>query len=273
VNWIYQALGVTIETLQLLLGSNRFNAEGELVDDSQTPAKLGGQVVVFWGTEIGARRTHSLIGWDHDATVAVFLTPQTNFDAVWQKFISHVQSLSAFTFEPGFTYRLCPSAPLACRERYHETRIEDQGTSRSVYQVASSANPKKPNGSNCINVEVYYVAPGQRVAIRGIKTFELRTSDLFPIVEGIFGPFRVPLPATPFALNCEYGSQWRRDFIVKNVTRGNKISYKKLPADTLVLKSVWPNVPMEGCLHLLGGWYGAGVKESNKDVPWRFLAA
>ena len=72
VNWIYQALGVTIETLQLLLGSNRFNGKGELVDDSQTPAQLGGQVVVFWGTEIGARRTHSLIGWDYDADVAAF---------------------------------------------------------------------------------------------------------------------------------------------------------------------------------------------------------
>ena len=78
VNWIYQALGVTIETLQLLLGSNRFNAEGELVDDSQTPAKLGGQVIVFWGTEIGARRTHSLIEWEYDAAVAFFYYASNN---------------------------------------------------------------------------------------------------------------------------------------------------------------------------------------------------
>jgi len=281
VNWIYQALGVTIETLQTHLGSNRFNAQGKLVDESQTPAKIGGQVVAFWGTEIGARRSNAMVAWDYDGDVAVFITPGTDFGAVWQKFSQRVQSLGAFALEhePGFKYRLCPSAPLASdrlQELYHEARVENQGTSRSNLlkitgkKAASGANPKRPTGSNCIDIEVYSVAPGQRLNIRGTNTFSLSTSSLFPIVEGIFGPFRVPLPATPSALNCEYGSQWRREFVVKNVTRGRK-SYKTLPADTLVLKSVWPNVQMHGCPNLLGGWCGAGVRESKNDVPWRFL--
>jgi hypothetical protein len=86
VNWIYQALSSGLCVLQKLLGANkRFQADGTFRADGGMEPASGGQVVVFWGTEIGARRDQGLIAWDYDGDLAVFKTPDCDFNAVWSE--------------------------------------------------------------------------------------------------------------------------------------------------------------------------------------------
>ena len=57
-DWLYQATHYVIPFLQTLLGANNaFDAKGEYRDASGEPAS-GGQLVAFWGTEIGSGKGH-----------------------------------------------------------------------------------------------------------------------------------------------------------------------------------------------------------------------
>ena len=60
-------------------------SNGELVDESWEPVNIDGQVVAFWGTEIGARRGNAMVAWDYDGDLAVFKTSDTDVTAVWGK--------------------------------------------------------------------------------------------------------------------------------------------------------------------------------------------
>ena len=83
VNWLYQVLGRVLYETQNLLGVNkRFHPDGVYRDALGAPAS-GGQVVAFWGTELGARREQALIAWDYDVDVAVFKTPDCDFSVAW----------------------------------------------------------------------------------------------------------------------------------------------------------------------------------------------
>ena len=46
------------------------------------------------------------------------------------------------------------------------------------------------------------------VAASGAKRL-LTLEALFPIVEGFFGPLRIPLPRTPAVLDSRFKSKWR----------------------------------------------------------------
>ena len=102
--------------------------------------------------------------------------------------------------------------------------------------------------------------------IRGTKRIPLQVVQAFPVVEAIFGPLRVPVLRTPSVLDQEYGKGWRHEYRVKVNER-----YCATIDPGLVRRGVWPTVELQGCTGLLGGYRGAGMNASVKDVAWRFL--
>ena len=153
-------------------------------------------------------------------------------------------------------------------------KVTNPGISRAGLTRIAGASRQRcealqaPSGSNCVDVEVYTVMPSKPLIIQGTSKFKVSCADVFPLVEGIFGPLRVPLPATPCILDAEYGSQWRN---VRMVKENRGIQPKMLEAPEQARRCVWPSVPLHSCEDLLGGYHGAGVFPSSKhDIEWRF---
>lgn len=86
-----------------------------------------------------------------------------------------------------------------------------------------------PSGSNVQDLEVYIVKPDHHLTIRGTKKIKAPCADVFPLVEGFFGPLRIPLPRTPCILAAEYGSLWRQTWTVKIAQTRNPYSSRHLP--------------------------------------------
>ena len=129
-----------------------------------------------------------------------------------------------FCHDRDFKYRICPPQPLAYgdwRERYQGARVANPGITRAgLTKIASESRRRgkpieAPSGSNCLDLEVYTVKPDHHLTIRGTKKIKVPCADVFPLVEGIFGPLRIPLPRTPCILDAEYGSLWRQTWTVK----------------------------------------------------------
>jgi hypothetical protein len=136
VNWLYQVLAIALQTMQGFLGTkHRFNAGGVYVPDTQNAVEcqaVGGQCCVFWGTELGSRRDQSMISWDFDADIAVFVTDSAIFGNVWQQTKRVLEPLGLRLIEHtnGFKYRITPTMPLdfACwKELLHEAAREPRG--------------------------------------------------------------------------------------------------------------------------------------------------
>ena len=113
-----------------------------------------------------------------------------------------------------------------------------------------------PSGSNCLDLEVYIVKPDHHLTIRGTKKIKVPCADVFPLVEGIFGPLRIPLPRTPCILDAEYGSLWRQTWTVKKTTNAKPVLFEA-PSDAR--RSAWPSVYLHSCQELQGPpWCGDG---------------
>lgn len=282
VNWLYQTCALALTTIQRELGTTAsFTTKGEFLHLTSEQPACGGVVCVMWGTELGCRRDQCMIAWDYDVDLAVFLSEGFDFASVWLKVKTHLESLGLRLIEhtPGVKYRICPERAVAWnewKERYQLARLENPGFCRSKLSRIASQSRKKheplqhPNGANCVDIEVYHVHPGADVKIAGTQTLTVPTADLFPIVEGILGPLRVPLLRTPSLLNLEYGSLWRRQHMAKVIVPSGRSSMKAV-SPMHVRRGVWPSVELKGCEALLGGYSGAGTEASDHDVPWRFL--
>ena len=114
-----------------------------------------------------------------------------------------------FCHERDFKYRICPPQPLAYgdwRERYQGARVANPGITRAgLTDIASESRRRgkpieAPSGSNCLDLEVYTVNPDHHLTIRGTKKIKVPCAEVLPLVEGIFGPLRIPLPRSPCML-------------------------------------------------------------------------
>ena len=112
------------------------------------------------------------------------------------------------------------------------------------------------------------VFPNQPIAISegtasGVR---VKPDQLFPIVEGFFGPLRVPLPRTSAVLDATYGKRWRTKYAVRSID--GKYRCILGPLDR---HAIHPAVPLSGCPSYLGCFRGAGLDASAGDVVWRWL--
>ena len=148
----------------------------------------GGEIVVWWGTELGARRNQSIIPYDYDADVAIFVTPNCDFGSLWRQAVQSLTPLGLTCVNHSKDkYRVCPSQPLAWsawRELYQETKESNPGLARpALCQLVAKLNgkgqaAKRPHGCNCVDLEVYVVRPNKKIRIKATKPFELSTSDI-----------------------------------------------------------------------------------------------
>jgi len=287
VNWLYQALAYGIMTLQSQLGTHgRFNCEGHFLDETTGLPASGGQLCVVWGTEIGARRDQAVIAWDYDTDLAVFKTPDCDFSKVWLavKQLLEPLGLQLLEHDPGYKFRIAPLQPVAfsySQQRRHDARLQNPRASRpELMRKAAEARlchePMiNPTGINCVDIEVHTVkaaggATRKKVVMQGAqKKIALGPSSIFPIVEGILGPLRVPVPSTTDMLDAEYGKDWRTQRSMKVIASNCSSTMRRV--SNSARSSAWPSVGLRDCQPLLGGFWGAGLEHSKDDVPWRFL--
>ena len=283
VFWLYQVLVYTLAVLQELLGTGRFHADGCYLDAvSKSPAS-GGEVVAFWGTELGSRRDQGMISYDYDVDLAVFKTADLDFPSVWEQARSILEPLGLRLLSSlkDRKYRICPMEPLAFRrwrELYQQMRQDNPTLSRPrliALTTAASAHggqPEAPRGCNCIDIEIITVPPRQGFYVCGSEKILVTPVDCFPTVEGIFGPLRIPLPRTPAILDAEYGIQWRHSRQPKAPVPGTS-KFKSRAVDCPgVLRVVWPATALDYAESALGGGFvGAGLYASPNDLVWRQL--
>ena len=291
-NWLYQRVADVVTVFQSLLdGGGSFAGNGEYVlpasGGRESMPASGGEIVVWWGTELGARRNQSIIPWDYDADFAVFVTESVDFASLWRQAASLWRPLGVTCVEhsPG-KYRICPAHPLAWspwRELYQETKESHPGLARpKLIQLAAKLArtgqaAKRPHGCNCVDLEVYVVKPNKKIRIKATKPFELSPSDIFPVVEGILGPLRVPVPKTPAALDGEYGTGWPKEHIIKicqghgckTIDLGQPVAATSQPVAEIVRRQIWPDCPLQRCDHLLQPYFGASTRASSADQLWR----
>jgi hypothetical protein len=291
VNWLYQALAHAIVTLQahLIPGkSARFNSNGEFRYVETNEPASGGEVCVVWGTEIGARRDQALIAWDYDVDLAVFKTADCDFSKVWQKVKELLEplGLQCLEHDPGYKFRIAPLQPVAfsySQERRHAAKLQNPRARRAdlgkrAKQSRIYNEPMQhPTGINCVDIEVHDVTAARgankrtRVVMHGANgKIDLTPHSVFPIVEGIFGPLRVPVPRTTAMLVAEYGGDWGTARSMKVIASNCGSTVVSVNASG-TKRSAWPSVGLLDCLSLLGGFWGAGLTQSDDDVSWRFL--
>ena len=281
VNWLYQVLGIALSVIQKLLGTDGFfKHTGDFINKESGASAKGGMLVAFWGTEIGARRDQAMIAWDYDVDLAAFITGDVDFSSLWRdaQRILEPLGLRLLCHTHDFKYRICPTSALAWndwRERYQLANLENPGVGRAAIAKHASAAKRRceplrtPNGCNCLDLEVYRVKPEADITIQGTKQFKVSCAELFPIVEGAFGPLRVPLPASPNVLDAEYGGQWRRTPSAKVIAPSGRSKYVTVTSSN-TRRCVWPSAPLHGCAELHGSFYGAGLNKSEEDIQWRF---
>ena len=96
------------------------------------------------------------------------------------------------------------------------------------------------------------VARSAKIKIIGFsKPLTVETHKVFPIVEGIFGPLRVPLPRTPKILDVVY-EQWRTTTKFKSFDK-NGHPTKDHTLSKRICRSVWPDAPLQDAGPFLGG--------------------
>ena len=175
-NWFYQNIADLLTICQSLLDrGGAFTRDGvycAAASGAESNPAGGGEIVAWWGTEIGARRNQSIIPWDYDADFAIFITQHFDFTTVWKQVESALKPLDIVcVYHSENKYRLCPRHPLAWspwRELYQETKETHPGLARpALLQLVAKASrigavAKRPLGCNCIDLEVYTVRPNQK---------------------------------------------------------------------------------------------------------------
>ena len=302
VNWLYQAMAYAIMVLQSLLGkSASFNSNGEFLDSKTNSPASGGVVCAVWGTELGARRDQALVAWDYDVDLAVFTTDGFDFSLVWSQLKKKLEPLGLQCLEhsPGYKFRIAPLQPVAFNYHQaarHEAKLRNPRAARpELMQHAAISREyhvpmQNPTGTNCVDIELYVVTAEARARRKGTATAacsaksplriawhgvssliksDLSPSSIFPVVEGVCGPLRIPLPRTPGMLDAEYGNNWGTERSMK-VISGN-CSSKMVSVGAGARRSAWPTIELLDCRSLLGGFWGAGLSQSDDDVNWRFV--
>ena len=283
-DWLYQATHYAIPLIQAALGTKKaFDKRGQYLDAAGCPAS-GGQIVAFWGTEMASRRERGLFPYDNDVDWEIFITRDFDFHQAWLEIKKILDPLGLLCTGPvaDIYYRISPMQPLtsnAWDEYQKEARLNTPGLSRAQIKTAahllkkSGQQPVAPTGKNYLDFGVARVCPGDDVVIpsNNGKTIVLKPERLFPIVEGYFGPLRVPLPASPAVLDKHYGVAWPRSRAVQT-TRPHRCdtTYIGLLQDSQP-RVIWPAVPMNGCPSYLGCFSGAGTQKHHSDVEWRWL--
>lgn len=302
-DWLYNATHYAIPLLQTLLGTHKaFDSKGCYVDSSNTPAS-GGQLAAWRGTELGSRRDRALIAYDTNANFQAFVTPCCDFSKVWGVAAPVLESfdLSCRVMVPGKHYRICPKNPLTfdewlefCREA--SIGLTESMSSRSEDVVAAAKSkmktgkqPAAPIGPHYLDIFVKVVSPKSSIDVTqeasGAKhPVPVQPCLLFPIVEGFFGPLRIPLPQTSAVLDLRFGSRWRTKAAARSVpSKSNLKSGSPTYTDSgfgkyCILmpddcrRAVHPAVPMTGCPDYLGCFRGASVDAQETDVIWRWLS-
>jgi hypothetical protein len=296
-DWLYNATHYAIPLLQTFLGTHKaFNAEGYYVDNNHTAAS-GGQLAAWRGTELGSRRERALIAYDRNVNFQAFVTPCCDFAQVWKAASQVLESfdLHCRIMVPDKHYRVCPKSPLAFdtwRESCHEARVSRPGMSRSEVINAAQAmmkngtQPAAPIGPHYIDIGVSVIYPNSSVDVAacGAKCpATVKPHDLFPIVEGFYGPLRIPLPRTSAVLDLRFVKKWRTEAAVRSAALMGRTHEKKLRTEAAVMRSytkllpedcmraIHPAVPMKGCPKYLGCFRGASLDCSESDVIWRWL--
>ena len=278
-NWLYQAFADVLRAFQFVLGGGgggaAFDANGAYLTEAGEPA-CGGEIVAWWGTELGSRREQAIIAWDYDVDAAVFLSPGVDIDSLWRQVRDILEPLGLCGSQhKDSKFRFSPSHPVAWhpwRELYQETHEKNMGLGRpGLMRMVGSlwrqgVRAKHPHGANCIDIEFYTVYPSKPTRIKeATKPFLAPARDLFPTVVGALGPLRVPLPRTPSALDHECGSQWRRKHVAK-VIKGS--GAKLVDLSDGYRRCIWPTVPLQRCSDLLWAHKAASVNRAADDVPW-----
>ena len=142
-NWLYQAFADVLRAFQFVLGGGAaFDANGAYLTEAGEPA-CGGEIVAWWGTELGSRREQAIIAWDYDVDAAVFLSPGVDIDSLWRQVRDILEPLGLCGSQhKDSKFRFSPSHPVAWhpwRELYQETREKNmtRGRAKLTKLVAS----------------------------------------------------------------------------------------------------------------------------------------
>ena len=106
----------------------------------------------------------------------------------------------------GNKYRVGPCDPIMCSAPYKDLyqHVRERQPLASLPDVMRMTAKQwkegkkaiSPQGSNCVDIEMYEVSPNNAVKVRGTTTFSLAQQHLFPTAPGVFGPLRFRVPST-----------------------------------------------------------------------------
>ena len=91
-DFLYQLLAEVVMASHAVLGRGAFDEIGQFRAPDGSIVS-GGQLAVVWGTELGARREQSMLAYDYDLDIAVFLTPDISPSSFYVQLQGVLQSL------------------------------------------------------------------------------------------------------------------------------------------------------------------------------------
>ena len=146
----------------------RFDNQGRI-----DPPESLGEVVVFFGTHLGAVREEAFISHDYDMDVVLFLKKGARWEEVWKVASSILQRLGYVALQHSAQKaRICPADPI-CWDEWAELKQQIKenkpGLSRGPLCKKTSKlfrtghRSIHPHGSNCVDIDVCTVRQGKPV--------------------------------------------------------------------------------------------------------------
>ena len=108
MNSLYQALVDVYRFFEKALCVFRFG-----VDDSQAIGCGGGEIMLWWGSHLGAIRDQALIAWDYDIGLVCLCKPRVCMATIWHGVSASLAPLGYKLTQHGDIYHISLEKPLS----------------------------------------------------------------------------------------------------------------------------------------------------------------
>ena len=245
VNFLYQGLLDVTYILQKMLGEGKFD------ENRQLPENCQGEVLLLWGSHLGAVREQAFLAHDYDVDIGVFLRADYDFNEIRDITIKTLKKMNYQSRVHKQTKRreqhikIGPSKACnfrASMERYQDTKIRNPTLPRPKLMALTKRKKDAGHfkklrfiGINVIDVAFYVVHAKRDIHLSDAGCQSIAFDKVFPSKVGYFGPYSLSIPRTTELLTSEYGE----DCLTTPRLKKNRSNYVTLPED--MRRASWPS--------------------------------
>ena len=248
VDFLYQATLDVVYILKTLLGDGKFDSKHQIGPGCQ------GEVLLLWGSHLGAVRQQAFLAHDVDVDCGVFIPSTCNYSDIRDTMIKRLEAMG---YQCKVHKRLLngeqhvkigPPKAYNIREHmehYQASKIANPHLNRPRLMNLTKRKRKQGSfkgmrflGYNVVDVTFYTVKPTGHLHLSDAKCKKIEFDKVFPSKFAHFGPYIFAIPRTTDLLTAEYGNDCLREPKLKR----NKNQF--IHIDSEIRRASWPSTTL-----------------------------